>query len=224
MIGGAEADVAVEGQGHLIWGEGTGGYIAAAANAFNVYAKVASTVQPPGKFLTKNPLDTTKLIPFVVESIHGDIEGKTLTISPSQALTGIPTGDTLCVPNTVGPSSKIAMTVNMGGALGDISWLDNTCVPIICIQAPHDVYAPYTSFVLQVPIGGGKSLPVVEVQGSYLISTKADSIGLNAPFSKITAAYDPYKGLSGSRSTAAGGKSSTGLYPVIGQSTLDSCP
>ena len=209
----------------VIWGEGTGGYLSLAVNCLNDYNKVVSTVQPAGKFLTKNPTDTTKLIPFVVQAVHGDIEGKVLTIVPVAGF-GIPVGDTTCVPNTVGPSSKIAMSINMGGALGDISWLDNTSVPTICIQAPHDVYAPYTSFVLQVPIGGGKSLPVVEVQGSYLISNRADSIGVNAPFSKITAAYDPYKGFSGTRSAlvGAGSKNSSGLFPILGQSTLDSSP
>ena len=79
--------------------------------------------------------------------------------------------DTLCFPNHVNHTSDFAMCVNMGGALGDLSWLDAKTPPIVSIQCPYDPFAPYDDAVLNVPIPGGQ-LPVVRVQGSLAVQRK----------------------------------------------------
>jgi hypothetical protein len=222
----------------VVWGEGTGGYIALGIATLDNYNKILNTAQPAGKFLIKNP-DTTsanKLVPVVAQGVHGDIEGKVFTtVTAPYAGYTLPVGDTTNLSNSPANSSKVSMVVNMGGALGDITWLDVNSTPIATIHCPNDPNAPFTDLTLQVPIGPGLSLPVIEVQGGYLVAARADSLGVNAPFSKLTAAYDPYKSLVVPRSAldvrvAAAAtlgtpvKYSTGLLPLVGQSTADAGP
>lgn len=79
--------------------------------------------------------------PMVVPAYHGDIEGKDLTIAPDGAF-GLPAGDTTNYPNVVEYSSDFNLCVNVGGALGDISWVDENTVPIITVQSAFDIFAP----------------------------------------------------------------------------------
>ncbi len=216
----------------VLWGEGTGGYITLGASTLDNEAKISSTVQPVGKFLTAVGLDANGkpiLAPVVNSKVDGDIYGTTATVSPgptSYPLTAAPAGDGLSAINTPGPSSNFAMSVNLGGALGDISWLDKNSTPIVSIQCPNDKFAPYTSFVLQVNTPTGPQ-PVIEVQGAYLVQTKADTLGTNAAFSKVIDKYNPYKTLSGPRSggiAGAGTKNPTGLFAALGGSDNDTAP
>ena len=116
----------------MIFGQGTGGYITLATASLDKYSEVLTTTSGVGKFVGSNGL------PYVIEKvplpgggvlyINGDIEGKVWVLF-HQMQTAIqsgppPTGDTLCFPNHES-HSKFALAVNMGGALGDISWLDS---------------------------------------------------------------------------------------------------
>lgn len=208
----------------MVIGEGTGGYISLGMASLDSYTKTLTTQNPQGKFTT---VVSGTVVPMVVEALNGDIEGKTFTRSPGSPAP-YPAGDTICVPNHVANTSSYALTVNMGGAIGDNTWLDNKSTPIISIAAPSDQNAPYRDGVLGVPIGNGVSLPVVQVQGSHWVSLKADSVGINKTFSTLKAANDPYKNLVAARNTAAGfttgGTYATGLFPIIGQSKDDSSP
>ncbi|NNE14712.1 MAG: T9SS type A sorting domain-containing protein, partial [Saprospiraceae bacterium] len=85
-----------------------------------------------------------------------------------------------CLPNHVGYSSEFQLCVNMGGALGDTSWVDASDPPMISYHVPTDPFAPYEEDILIVPTTGEL---VVEVQGSYLAQQKANALGLNASFS-----------------------------------------
>jgi hypothetical protein len=183
----------------MVFGQGTGGYISLAAATLDKYSEVLTTTSGPGKFIGANGL------PYVIEKtqlpngsifyINGDIEGKFLGRVPTNPdgtpIVGPPaTGDTLNFPNHVSNTSDFRLAVNMGGALGDISWIDANTVPTICIQAPYDPFAPYNDAVLNVPIPGGQ-LPVVRVQGSLAIQKRLDSLGKNNMFKNMIPARDP---------------------------------
>lgn len=221
-----------------VLGFSTGGYVVLGTAGVDAYTKIVTTKYPAGKFTV--PVSATQAIPMIIEGDNGDIEAKTLALAPAASANPVspwPAGDTMCVPNTPGPSSKFQLAVNFGGATGDLTWLDKNTPPIISIQPPTDPYAPYVSYVLQVPIGGGRSLPVVEVQGGYLIQKTLDSLGVTDAWKKLTAQYDPYKTLVGPRNAAASssvtasayfppitGISPPGLFPIMGRFTNDSGP
>ena len=211
----------------MIFGQGTGGYITLATASLDKYNEVLTTTSGIGKFIGSNGL------PYVIEKvplpgggvlyINGDIEGKVLGIVPPNADGTFnagppPTGDTLCFPNHVNHSSEFALAVNMGGALGDISWLDSKTAPIISIQAPYDPFAPYDDAVLNVPIPGGQ-LPVVRVQGSLAVQRIMDELGINDPFEALDPAKDP---IGQAIKEKAGGH--INLFPIVGSNILDSSP
>ena len=144
----------------VAWGQGTGGYISLAASTIDAYTDI---------LLPKFTLATDPPLPMVIESVNGDIWGTSVGVIPG-------TTDTLCYPNHVGYSSEFAACVNMGGALGDLSWLDAGDGPFISFHTPTDPFAPYENAVLIVP---GANLPVVEVDGSYNVQEAAAGFGNN---------------------------------------------
>jgi len=153
----------------VLWGLGSGAYLVNATATIDNYPEI---VLP--KFISGG-------LPMVVEAINGNIFGTSLGIVPP----GYPIlseGDTLCVSNwsnfdSGDPiSSDYAMTVNMGGALGDTSWIDEKVVPWISFQNPTDPDAPFVEGLVNVP---GLNLPVVEVQGAYLIQQLQKQFGNN---------------------------------------------
>ncbi|MDP5075975.1 MAG: alpha/beta hydrolase, partial [Flavobacteriales bacterium] len=129
-----------------VWGQGTGGYISFAVTGIDAYTDL---------LLPK--FTTSEGIPMVLDFVNGDINGTSVGVNPLN-------GDTLCYANHVGYSSDINVALNMGGACGDISWIDAEDNPMISFQVPSDPFAPYYTGTVIVP---GLNLPVVEVQGSY---------------------------------------------------------
>jgi len=151
-----------------VFGEGTGGYISLATSTLDQYLDI---VVP--KFIGPDINGDGTPDPFVIEPLNGDLNGETITgINPLN-------GDTLAVPNTPGYPSDVQLCVNMGGALGDISWLDAGDPPTISYHVPDDPNAPYTSGILIVPTTGDQ---IVEVQGSYEVAKKANQLGINDVF------------------------------------------
>jgi hypothetical protein len=76
-------------------------------------------------------------------------------------------------------------------------------------------------------------LPVLRVQGSHWISQRADSLGINKVFEKLSPAYDPYKAISRTRNDTRyyqdtfntyGPAYTAALFPIIGRSIGDSAP
>lgn len=214
----------------LLFGQGTGGYITLATASLDKYSEVLTTTNGQGKFIGSNGF------PYVIEKvpfppsptgvlyINGDIEGKVTGFVPPNS-DGTPnpgpppTGDTLCYPNHVNHTSDFAMAVNMGGALGDISWLDANTPPIVSIHCPYDLFAPYEDAVLNVPIPGGQ-LPVVRVQGSLLVQQVMDGLGKNDAFLQLDPAKDP---IGTAIKSKQGGH--TNLFPLFGTNLpLDSSP
>ncbi|MEM9990823.1 MAG: T9SS type A sorting domain-containing protein [Bacteroidota bacterium] len=161
-----------------VWGNGTGGYVSLAAASLDQYSEIITTTNGPGKFLLDLNEDSVPETPMLVESIHGDVEGKTVGVDV-MGVFGVPAGDTLSYPNHVDYSSDFQLCVNIGGDIGDISWVDEKTPPMIIFQSAFDIFAPYDDGVLVVPTTND---PIVRVQGGKAIMEKATELGLNQVF------------------------------------------
>ncbi len=216
----------------VLWGQGTGGYITYAAATLDEYNEILTTTNPSGKFVIDN---NGTPIPMVIEQLNGDINGTSVGIS--QGSSAIPDGDTLCVANHVGYSSDFQMAVNMGGALGDLGWVDENTVPILSTQVPSDMFAPYESFVLSVNTADRGILKVVEVQGAHLVHEKLSELGITDGWKDIddditTAAKNNSAAAQAFGSDDVGHDFYPGLLPfnrpiftnAFGQSVSDSAP
>ena len=159
-----------------MFGQGTGGYVSLAAATLDEYNDILTTTNGPGKFVRQDPDFPGGIRPMIIEQVNGDINGTSYGILPDSL--GMP-ADTLCRPNYVGLSSDFQLCVNVGGALGDISWLDNDDMPIISFQTWRDPFAPYEDADLIVPTTGET---VARVQGARIASQQANDLGLNQPF------------------------------------------
>ena len=144
-----------------VWGQGTGGYITFAITGIDAYTDLLLP-----KFTTSTG------IPMVLDFVNGDINGTSVGVNPLN-------GDTLCYANHVGYSSDVSVALNMGGACGDISWIDADDNPMISFQVPSDPFAPYYTGTVIVP---GLNLPVVEVSGSYDVQLAMSQYGNNGVF------------------------------------------
>lgn len=156
-----------------VWGVGTGGYISQATGSLDAYPDV---LLPKffGSDVTGDGIDD----PMVLLPVNGDVNAEQVGINPV-------TGDTLCFPSytELGLSNEFQLSVNMGGALGDTSWLDANDPPMIGFHVPTDPSAPYDQGVLIVPT---TQELVVEVQGSHLVGQVADDLGINDVFKNAT--------------------------------------
>lgn len=200
----------------VVWGQGTGGYLSLASAYLNTYNEILTTSDPL-KFTIPTPNGP---VPMVIEAYNGNIygtSGPTVADATYEALSGgiFKAGDTLSVPNHVGFSSDFNLAVNMGGALGDSTWLDDGEMPLISFHVPSDGFAPCGTDVLNVPIPGG-SLPVVEVSGSCDMQPYADAYGNNDIFKTIAPSSDPYGANSSSNLV--------GFYPFEGTPNNTSAP
>jgi acetyl esterase/lipase len=194
----------------VVWGQGTGGYISFAAASIDQYDDI---VLP--KFIRDVEVSPGVIVPvpMVLEEVNGDIFGTSFGINPND-------GDTLCYPNHLSYDSDFNVAVNMGGACGDISWIDADDVPMISFQAPSDPFAPYTSGVLIVP---GVNLPVVEVSGAYDVQEQLNLFGNNDVF-LLADNYE--QGIEYTNAANANNNGFNGLYPLIrpAGSETDSAP
>lgn len=159
----------------ILGGQGTGGYIALAYATLDKLPEIA--IQ---KFLSSSNNATYGFqlgMPYVNTAAMGDFSG----------YGGLPS---LNNPNNhVGFSERIHFVFNMGGALGDSSWLEAGDVPMIGFHVTNDPFAPYGDGPVYVP-----TVPpqfVVDVSGSLSVVTKANLLGNNDCF--LNAGFtDPY--------------------------------
>ena len=160
------------------WGIGTGGYLSYGAATLDDYEEV---VLP--KFI-----NTVTLLPYADTSFLGNFEGTSFGTHPI-------TGDTLAIPNHVGYSSDIQMAVNMGGALGDVSWLDGDTEsnepPMVGFACPTDIFAPY--YIGPVVVPGPNFVVLDQASGSREAIGVANDFGLNDVMSTIPADKDPMR-------------------------------
>lgn len=179
----------------VAWGIGTGGYISYAAGALDNYLDV---VLP--KFIGADINGDGMPDPMVIDFINGDPQATTVGINPL-------TGDTLCFPNHIEKdySDELQLCVNMGGAMGDISWLDAEDPPMISFHVPTDPFAPYDEGTVIVPTTED---PVVDVVGSYAIAQQAEALGTNSVWNTSTF-NDVYSDAANSRNDGF-----EGLFPM----------
>lgn len=173
-----------------LWGFGTGGYVTLNATVLTNYQK---TLIP--KFIGED------LLPMVKEPISGDPFG--VDQRP------------LNLPNHPQYSSDFALCVNLGGAMGDTSWMEPGLQPMISFHVPSDPFAPYVEGIVIVP---GLNLPVVDVQGSYLVQQLANAYGNNDVFRNANF-NDPITQVANSRNDGF-----EGLLPFPRDFPFDSSP
>ncbi|MFT5512593.1 MAG: hypothetical protein ACI8SE_000991 [Bacteroidia bacterium] len=148
----------------VLYGEGTGAYIALAYNSLDKYKEVSLP-----QFL--NPLTQKS---FIDTSVVGRIDGS-----------GIPYSLTLYGPPRA--NLDIAAVVAAGGALADTSWLEAGDKPIIAFQCIRDPFAPFHDGTVIVPT---TQEDVVDVTGANVYMSKANSLGLNDVFKDM--GNDPF--------------------------------
>ncbi len=162
------------------WGVGTGGYLSYGLATLDDFEEV---VLP--KFI-----NTVTLQPFVDTTVLGNFDGTSFGIHPVS-------GDTLAVPNHVGYNSEIQMAVNMGGALGDVSWIDGDVEsnepPMVGFHCPTDIFAPY--YVGPVIVPGPNFVVLDEASGTREAVEVANDLGINDVLDGIPAADDPLKAI-----------------------------
>lgn len=197
-----------------VFGVGTGGYLTLALATLSSYQEIITTTNSPGKFLLDTDMDGVPDTPMVIEAFHGDINGEVLTVTPADGSSvpfGLPPSDTTNYVNFAGISSDIDLCINIGGALGDISWMSDNTVPIISVQSPFDIFAPYDDAVLIVPTTGD---PIVQVQGAQQVGMTQEASGINQMW-KDAVFDDPITQQAIENSATAGHPYYEGTYPFI---------
>ena len=142
-----------------VGGLGSGGYIALAYASLNQASELTL-----GKFLNNS---TTPPTPYVVPSVYGNFDG-----TDSTAYMGV----TMNKPNYASYSSEIQMVFNIGGAIGDTTWINAGEVPVVSLQCVNDPNAPYTTGAVIVP---STMEFVVEASGSYDVIRVVNKTAIN---------------------------------------------
>ncbi len=173
----------------VVGGMGTGGYISLGAAYLDSYDEINLS-----KFLDGNG-DS-----YVDTSLSGDVEGKW-----SRALN---------VSNYPNESSTIQFAFNMGGAVGDSTWIEAGEVPSAGVHVTSDPFAPYDYGAVIVPTTGQF---VVNVSGTKGVQRYATSLAVNASYDTYTY-VDP---TSVQAATVNGGLN--GLFPFF-RPSMESAP
>ena len=148
----------------IVYGEGTGGYIALATATLDQASEYYIEKFLPDPFdPTTSYIDSTKV---------GNIEGF---------------GGSLCLYRPNGQNSDFNFCVNAGGALADTSWLAPGDVPMVAFHTVFDPFAPYTEGIVIVPTTNEQ---VVPVQGSNLFMQLVNEYGNNSAFAALDS--DPF--------------------------------
>ncbi len=156
----------------ILCGQGSGGYVALAYVTLDKVSEIQLL-----KFIAGEDNATygfTQGQPYVNQTIWGGFDGL-------NAMTGFG------ISNNPGYSGRVRMAVNMGGALGDSTWLEAGDVPLVCFHSVNDPFAPYGVGNVTVPTTGQF---VVDVIGSHAIIKRSKGFGnqnvFNIPYN------DPY--------------------------------
>ncbi len=153
----------------ILGGAGSGGYVALAYATLNNSAQISLP-----KFLaatTNVSYGFTAGLSYINQGVWGDFDGY-----------GGAMGFNIAT-NTPGVSNAVSFVFNMGGALGDSSWLTAGNVPMVCFHVVNDPFAPYYDGPVIVPTTGDF---VVDVSGSHTIIARADSLQNNSSFQNNT--------------------------------------
>lgn len=140
----------------VAWGQGTGGYITL-GQYLDDYAELEVD-----KFI-----DSRTLLNYIDTNLLGNVFGNT--------------AKPLNIPNHIEYPSDFAFIINMGGAMGDIGWIDGDPdkePPVVCFHPSTDPFAPYLEGAV---INPRTNQFVVNVSGGRQIIRKANATGINAP-------------------------------------------
>jgi Secretion system C-terminal sorting domain len=150
----------------ILGGQGTGGYIAVNYASLDDPAEITLP-----KFISGTTDATYGFVAgqsYVNQALLGDFDG----------FGGIPQ---LNNPNnSVGYDNTIHFAFNMGGALGDSTWLEPGDVPTVAMHVIGDPFAPFDVGIVFVP--GNPPQSVVDVIGSKSIIRLANQYGNNDCF------------------------------------------
>ncbi|MCC6841297.1 MAG: T9SS type A sorting domain-containing protein [Flavobacteriales bacterium] len=150
---------AIDNDKFILYGEGTGGYIALAT---------ATLDDPDELFIEKFlPDPFNPAVSYVDTATVGNIEGFNGSLA-------------LYRPN--GQDSDIDFCVNAGGALADTSWLAAGDAPMVAFHTVFDPFAPFGAGIVIVPTTGEQ---VVDVQGSNVFMELVNDFGNNASFATL---------------------------------------
>ncbi len=165
-----------------VGGTNSGGYAALAKGALNKESELNYA-----KFLYNNGVS------FVSTDTLGDWEG----------FGGI---SALNIENHTGYESDIQLVLNMGGAIGDSSWIEALEPPVVNFHGVADALTPYKTQTVIVAATGDA---IVEVSGSYVVAKENAAVGNSAVWDTVTFT-DPYS----ARAQAL--TSYEGLFPFTG--------
>lgn len=121
-----------------------------------------------------------------------------------------------CTPGDPSVSANAHMTFNVGGAMGDLSWLEASSLPVISIQTTTDPFAPYNTGNVVVPTTGTTVIP--SASGAGAVIPRANMLGVN---NKLNTKYllDAYS-LTGY--VRAGNQNN--LFPIPAPTAFDGAP
>jgi hypothetical protein len=159
----------------ILVGQGTGGYVVQGY----AYVDKTSEINLP-KFLSSTTDATYGFVAgqsYVNQAVVGDFDG----------FGGLPSFNNS--NNTPGHTSDVHFIINMGGALGDSSWMEAGDAPLMGFHPIGDPFAPFYIGDVVVPTTGDF---VVEVSGSGQAVERANQLGLNACMSTPVPFSDPY--------------------------------
>lgn len=139
----------------VFYGIGSGGYLVQAHNFLDNVNQIEQNIQ----FYDANG------VVLVNADTIGNVEGTNAT--------------PFNTPNNVGYNSDVALTVNLGGALGDSLWIDGADneAPFIATHSATDPFAPYYYGTVTVPTTPPRT--VVDVPGSRLAIEICNEEGVN---------------------------------------------
>lgn len=176
-----------------VGGQGEGGYISLAYSSLN----------------SLQELQLTKFFNFTTNAFMID----TTLIGNWDGFGGNPA---LNNSNHVGYSSEVDVVFNIGGAIGDSSWVNAGEVPVISLHGVADAFNPFSYGIVTVP---GTSLFVVDVSGSSDVIRINNSLGNNDVFftPPITDAYTVQANNANTSIDATyGNDANEGLLPFLG--------
>lgn len=154
----------------ILGGVGSGGYIALAYATLDDPAELGNTTNLQ-KFLAQSTNLQYGFVAgqsYVNQGLLGDFEGY-----GGNAIFNNPN-------NNPGFNSRVQFVFNLGGALGDTSWIEPGDAPMVAFHVVGDPFAPYGIGNVIVPTTGQF---VVQVGGSREAIRLANSLGNNACFS-----------------------------------------
>jgi len=150
----------------IVYGHGSGGYISLAYGSLDRIEELE--LETTGKWYSQTDVvspngDTAFFMNelYLDEDIVGGVDGF---------------GGSLNQDNWPGYNNDVVACINVGGALGDSTWMEVGEPAIMSFHCPDDGFAPFTQGIVIVP---GTQFAVVDVVGSRWAAGKANELGNN---------------------------------------------